>query len=137
MAPTLLLLAGTLAAPNLKDDNPLAGWWVLKTMTVAGYTVPDRKKAYVFLTDGRLGDADEPGETASAAGTYSYDRRKDPPHIDFVDTPGGKPRTMPGIYKLEGDTLTVAIGREGVRPTRFESPDGSDVTLLVLTRARK
>ncbi|MHB1034654.1 MAG: protein kinase domain-containing protein [Pirellulales bacterium] len=41
-----------------------------------------------------------------------------------------------GIYRLDGDRLTIAYRTIGPRPDKFESTPGSGVTLLVLERAR-
>jgi uncharacterized protein (TIGR03067 family) len=45
-----------------------------------------------------------------------------------------------GIFKIEGDTLTVCLhqGKERQRPTRFEtSPEQPDTILAVFSRAKK
>ncbi len=41
-----------------------------------------------------------------------------------------------GIYKLDGDRLTIAYRQDGPRPEKFESPHGSGVTLLELERPK-
>ncbi len=41
-----------------------------------------------------------------------------------------------GIYKLDGNRLTVAYRKDGPRPEKFESLPGSGVTLLELERAK-
>ena len=41
-----------------------------------------------------------------------------------------------GIYKLDGDRLTIAYRKDGPRPERFESPHGSGVTLFELERPK-
>ena len=63
------------------------------------------------------------------------------PHHATIDLVPGKGRyegkTLPGIYKLEGDTLTIAFAEPGKdRPTAFESKAGSGVVLVVHKRAK-
>jgi hypothetical protein len=40
-----------------------------------------------------------------------------------------------GIYKLEGNKLTLAMDRE-VRPTEFKAKEGSTIAVVVFKRAR-
>jgi len=42
---------------------------------------------------------------------------------------------VPGIYKLEGDTLTICTDEDG-RPTEFTANAGSGRQLMVLKRKR-
>ena len=41
-----------------------------------------------------------------------------------------------GIYKLDGDRLTLAYHQGEPRPEKFESKPGSGVTLLVLEKKK-
>ncbi len=45
-----------------------------------------------------------------------------------------KKRELLGIYKFEGERLTIAFRKGDAPPEKFESKPGSDVTLLVLER---
>jgi RNA polymerase sigma-70 factor (ECF subfamily) len=71
---------------------------------------------------------------------YKLDPSAKPKTLDLiVSIPGGE-ETRPGIYKLEGDTLTYcAKMRPGAdeRPTEFESKEGSGIVLMVLKREKK
>ena len=63
---------------------------------------------------------------------YRLDPRKDPRTIDLIR---GK-ESMPGIYRLEGDTLTLCFSRPGKeRPKTFQSERKSGLSLLTLKRA--
>ena len=74
----------------------------------------------------------------TAEGTFTIDPKKTPATIDLVPGKGRyEGKTLPGIYKLEGDTLTIAFAEPGKdRPTAFESKAGSGVVLVVHKRAK-
>ncbi len=71
---------------------------------------------------------------------YKLDPSAKPKTLDvIVNLPGGE-ETRPGIYKLEGDTLTYCAKKPAgpdERPTEFESKEGSGIVLLVLKREKK
>jgi len=64
-------------------------------------------KLTIFEGDKQVGEA-----------TFSLDSAKKPQTIDLTPTEGkAKGKTMYGIYRIEGDTLTLCIGEK--RPTEF------------------
>jgi uncharacterized protein (TIGR03067 family) len=72
-------------------------------------------------------------ETAS----YTADPKKEPAEIDVVGPGGKKDPPILGIFKTDGDTLTLAMSKDGTRPTKFESPAGSRVMVITMKRAKK
>ena len=71
--------------------------------------------------------------------TYKLDPSAKPKTLDLVVSIRGGEETRPGIYKLEGDTLTYCAKRPAgadERPTEFESKEGSGIVLLVLKRKK-
>ena len=54
--------------------------------------------------------------------------------IEVLSNPGEGKASLLGIYKLEGDKLTICLGQE--RPTKFESAKGSGNSLFVLRRQK-
>lgn len=60
-----------------------------------------------------------------ATTTFSLDPNKSPKQFDLRDFKNVK--TAPGMYILDGDSLTVCIGQE--RPTSFETA-GKEVALI-------
>lgn len=71
------------------------------------------------------------------------DPSTDPKLIDFkalVDQgPLSKGTVFEGIFKLDGDTLTLALSEEGGtnRPAKFEAPKGSKVIVVTFRREKK
>ena len=58
-----------------------------------------------------------------------------PKHIDILNSRVGKTETH-GIVKLEGGKLTICLdSRMAERPTAFESKPGTEMQLLVFSRA--
>lgn len=144
MTPSLLTaLALTFGAPAPKDDpkkDPpsLVGEWVAEKGVKRGneQPIPPGGIAFEFTPDGKVRIRDGPKQSPPA--DYKTDPKKSPAEID-IDLPdtGRKAPAMAGIYRLDGDTLTLCVSRGGTRPTKFESPAGSDVTLMTFKRAKK
>lgn len=67
---------------------------------------------------------------------FTYDPTQSPKTIDYVNLTGtNKGKTQSGIYKFEGDVLTVCIAAPGdPRPAEFESVPGDDRTLTAWKR---
>ena len=139
MTPVLLLLAASVAAPaakdTKKDPDTLVGEWAAESLVKGGK--PAKVHEGTGLTFGPGGKVllSERGKDVEA--TYTSDAKKAPPHLDIVVPGGGAGPTLTGIYKRDGDTLTLAFGPDGERPAKFESADGSKVMLMVLKRKKK
>jgi len=136
---TLLFgLALAAGAPNPKappDKAPaLVGDWVIESMVFGGKPWEFKPgAAWQFQSDGKMVNRGPDGEKA---GTYTADAKKNPAEIDLdVIGPNWE---LPGIYKIDGDTLTIChvFGKEQPRPTKFESPVGSFNMLIKLKRAK-
>lgn len=127
-------LALAFASCSGGDEAPtpvLAGAWTPRSAQLGGQELPIETfqganlnltaDAYEFLGD-RGSYALLPGSTPAAL------------DIRGVEGPNAG-RTIPAIYRLDGDRLTVCyqLG-EGARPTEFASPAGSQVFLVSYER---
>ncbi|MFT3881894.1 MAG: TIGR03067 domain-containing protein [Gemmatales bacterium] len=71
-------------------------------------------------------------------GSFTLDPATKPKNIEIkIDKRDDFPeQTMPGIYKIENDTLVVCYATEGKRPTAFESKAGSNLVLITLKQGK-
>jgi uncharacterized protein (TIGR03067 family) len=145
----MLGLALAVAAPAPKAEakkepaSPVGTWVGVKA--VAGgkeKPVPEGGIEFTLTADGKF-LVREGKREAPEGGTYTTDAKKEPAKIDII-APAGKVPTLLGIYKIDGDVLTLAIAMDGARkdgvgarPTKFESPEGSEVMLMTMKRMKK
>jgi uncharacterized protein (TIGR03067 family) len=140
MTPVLLTLALAVAAPTTKDakkDAPsIVGEWLAESAIESGKPDPPPPgTTWTFMADGKsiitIGGAKGRDESS-----YTTDPKIDPPWLDVAASKGAA--AMKGIYKVEGDTLTLClIDGPGDRPTKFESPAGSVFAVFTLMRVKK
>ncbi len=80
------------------------------------------------------------GEDFTLKGELKLDEKASPKTIDWVKFVGAQGNEAPenlGLYKLEGDTLTVCSGGPGgERPTEFKKGDGGPPQLITFARKK-
>lgn len=147
MQSTLLIgLAVIVAAPGPKEtpkkEAPgIVGSWNLEKAELGGMAIPAGaalgELSLTFNADGTViatkGGKPEPDNTR-----YTHDPKKSPAEIDLTESrQGGKDMVIRGIYKIDGETLTLCMSPLAERPTRFESPAGAQTILMTFKRMKK
>ncbi|HEV3163008.1 MAG TPA: DUF5004 domain-containing protein [Isosphaeraceae bacterium] len=136
--PMILLALGLFAAGEdpktddaKKDQEKLQGTWTMSKLERDGEDLLQQAGAVevVFKDDTYKNDF--------VAAKFKLDPSKTPKAIDVTYTEGNAVgQTFKGIYKLDGDTLTIcrANDEKADRPTEFTSPAGSGKMLFVLKK---
>lgn len=136
----LLVSIGFLTVDDAKKDDAeaLKGKWVAVSIKQSGFAVPDEAaKAFTFRFDGKEYVNSAPGQ--SEEGGYKIDSSKNPKTIDFdIKTGNDKGKKQVGIYKLDGDKLTIvaSMAGEADRPKSIE-PGANDPVLVVVLEREK
>ncbi len=134
---TALLLAP--AADPPADLKPFQGKWVLSAATLGGRDHLDDFKGLTLTVDGDKYVVTVGPNTDK--GSITLDATKSPKHITLASSEKNGPfkgRTMPGIYELKDDQLTVCLNSEkDDRPAKFEAPEKTPVMLFVYVREKK
>ena len=144
---TILALSIALVADAPKPVAPdkaalakLQGKWRLTAVAHGGKSVPAKELVNQTVeikdirTTARDGD-DVKDETKIVA----LEAKGKPSAIDFEMTSGDdKGKTLAGIWKLDGDKLTICVPEPGkTRPKAFEGKEGTGHTLLVFEKMKK
>jgi uncharacterized protein (TIGR03067 family) len=137
---TTLALALVVGAPALKDKAPakptIEGEWQVESRFDGGKASTDTNR-WVF-SPGGVAEIREPiGGRVVSNLTYTLSADAAAKAIDFLEGQGnGKADLRQGIYKIEGDTLTVSftVGMTP-RPTSFDAANGN--YLIVMKRVAK
>jgi uncharacterized protein (TIGR03067 family) len=141
----IVVIAGLLAAvaggqeKGATEMERLAGKWECVAGANDGKPLGENTIKQLRLTLTKEGGyKTELGEQVLFDSTCKLDTAKQPPQIDMIGTEGAnKGKTAQGIYRLEGDRLTICYTMPGhERPTQFESQPGSGATLVTWRRAR-
>jgi uncharacterized protein (TIGR03067 family) len=142
----LILVAGLLLAAAPRDDQSkdskeeilkLQGTWKFISWETEGQDAPrEAVEASVLIFDGEK-YLQKIGDDIVERGTQKLDPTQSPKTVDYQITEGEEQgKTQLGIYKLEGDRLTICVARPGdkQRPKEFATKKGSGTTLVVLKR---
>jgi uncharacterized protein (TIGR03067 family) len=141
-----LVLAGSLglstAAPAPKDDKEdmkkFEGDWTFTAWESAGQSLPPEARDIAKWSVKGDKYSFEMGEEKEE-GTIKLDPAKKPATIDFTITSGrDKGKDQPGIYKVDGDTITICLARPGAkeRPSDFKSTEENGFILVTVKKAK-
>jgi uncharacterized protein (TIGR03067 family) len=137
----MLGLALAVAAPApkeapKKDPPSILGEWVPTTIVVGGKKEDQPAGSLMtFAKDGKS-TMKEDKDAKLVEMSYTLDPKQDPSHITLTEAGMGN-ITLLGIYKLEGETLTICLASGKDRPTAFASRAGSANILITLKRPKK
>jgi uncharacterized protein (TIGR03067 family) len=118
-----------------KELEKLRGTWTLETRISGG---KESKQAKALASQLRIDGSNWTvliRGKALSADRIVLDPSQNPKTIDRISEPGGRKVVVRGVYKLQGDTLTVAVAPAGeARPKSFEAPKGSSTILSIYKR---
>jgi uncharacterized protein (TIGR03067 family) len=137
-----LTAALALAAPAAevkKDEDRLQGNWKVTSVENAGKKADPKDFANwkMVVAGDKITEFD--GKEVMDEYTFRLDAAARPAAIDMTSLAGkSRGKTMQGIYRLEGDTLTVCVSEPGKkdRPREFRSAEDSAHVLLVFQRVK-
>lgn len=139
-----LVVATVVAAQDddsKQDQERIQGTWRLVSRERDGKAESEETiKDVVMINDGNkfTFTASTSGSKATK-GTFKLDASKKPRAMDRIPADGPqKGKTLPAIYKLEGDKLTLCVSLTGKgRPTQFATKPKSGLLLAVFEREKK
>src|SRR5262245_33921162 len=126
--------------PTEAAEVKLQGEWQLETLVVRGSALgQDQVKGRTLVIEGNTIRHTAWGRDLER-GTVALDPAKKPPTIDQTFDKGGSlgGMTLKGVYRVDGDTLTICNGPLGKdRPSDLVSKPGSGDSLFVYRRAKR
>lgn len=128
-------LAVIIAAPAPKEAKKapltIVGDWSLESVSVFGMAQPpdQSQKTVRFAADGTTSTLND--NAAPLVSKFTHDAKATPATLD-MEKDGMK---FPGIYKIEGETLTICLTIQGERPDTFTP--GTKNILYTMKRVKK
>jgi uncharacterized protein (TIGR03067 family) len=131
-----LVLAGALPAGA---QTAMQGNWAATRAETNGAASPEVVGNRLSVSGNRFEIKSKDGKSLFA-GTLRTDPKARPAAVDFAHSFGAlNGKTWKGIYKFDGDTLTIcdnAANLEKPRPAAFETKSGSGYVLITFAKAK-
>jgi putative CocE/NonD family hydrolase len=131
-----------------KEREKLVGTWQVVSLVANGKKVPPEfLKDFQFIFTAESLTRKQGGKAVSGAG-YKLDPSKSPKWIDMTGVTDGKEQSVPALYQLDGDNLTVCFpadykNKEGKlvkalkRPQKLDGGEETGQVLMVLKREKE
>jgi uncharacterized protein (TIGR03067 family) len=128
------------AGPDGQELKKLAGHWAVIQQEHGGKKAAAKELAALAVEiAGQRMTTREGSDVKEDTTIISLDPKAKPAVIDLKIASGADiDKVVKGIYKLDGDTLTICVAEPGKdRPKAFEAKMGTGHTLLVFKREKK
>lgn len=120
-----------------KEIDKLQGTWQVQKLVSKGKEVDAEKaKNLTFVIEGTKINRFVNGVDSKDPANLLVVQPKKGPAIFSLSTGKKDDPPMLGIWELDGDNLKWCFSPKR-RPTSFESPEGSDITFMILKRIKK
>jgi uncharacterized protein (TIGR03067 family) len=119
-----------------QDEKKLHGSWTVVSMEREGKKAPEEETKDIKITFEAGGKINVKTPNREIKGTFKLAAGK---KVKEITMEAEGERGMYGIYKLDGDNLTICAveGDADSRPTEFSTKEGSKAQLVVLKREKK
>ena len=136
LAVGLLLAADDKKDDKDKDAKKLEGTWAVVSLERDGQKAPDEQAKGITVTFAAGGKVTFKTPDKEINGTYKVDAGK---KVKEITLEANDEKTLYGIYKLDGDSLTICAVDTSAdeRPAEFATKEGSKARLVVLKREKK
>jgi len=136
MNTTLMLTVFVVGAPALKDapkkESSIVGEWAVQSISVGGTAGQPHADRWEFKADGTFAIYSS-GKTLESS-RYVSDAKVTLPTLDILPAAAGSTEHLCN-FRIDGDTLTLSVGHDKVRPGRLEP--GERTTVWLMTRIKK
>ena len=138
LAAALGIAASPKEDASKKDLEKMQGDWAAESMERDGMKLdPDDAQAFFRTVKGNSYTVHRYSKKISS-GTFRLDATKTPRAIDFMPDFPARGKPILGIYRLEGDKLTLRYPAPGQpRPREFSAKAGTGNTVAVWVREKK
>lgn len=115
------------------DQEKMQGTWNVEKIEVGGMKMPADQLKMKLAVRGDVMTATHDNRQHEEEMKFKLTPDADPPQIDMKSSRMNNKLTK-GIYRLDGDTLTLCINDGGERPKKFASNQAGNTVLIVLKR---